>query len=100
MIRSRIIAVQGEIIRPNTAPRLAMARSMAILCSQILGASSHANPTIAEIITAMATGNQKTSAMNTPQANKKEKTILKAFFNADTGITYRIMLSTITTEKI
>ena len=35
---------------------------------------------IAEIITAAATGTQKTSAMNTPQANRKEKIILKAFW--------------------
>jgi len=67
------MAVQGEIIRPNTAPTLTMAKIIAKLCNQTLGVNSHINPTAIATVTATAMGTQKTRAINIPQANKKAK---------------------------
>jgi len=95
----RIIAVQGVIRRPNTAPRLTMARIITKLCNQTLGIKNHASPTIMAIISAMTNGNQKISIINVPQENKKAKRNLKSNRKAEIGTRERIIPITTTKTK-
>jgi len=95
----RIIDVQGEIKRPNTAPRLTSATTITKLCSQTLGKKNHASPTAIEAVSAIASGDQRMNTINVPQENRRAKRILRSNRSVEMGTRARIMLSTITRAK-
>ena len=95
----RIIDVQGEIRRPNTAPRLTIARIITKLCNQTLGRKNQADPTATEIRSVTIAGSQKMSIINIPQENKKANRILKSNRKAETRTSDRTIPSTITTAE-
>ena len=88
------MAVQGEIRRPNTAPKLTMTKTMARLCSHTLGRRNQAAPMPTEITMVAGSGSQKIVMMKIPQVNKKAKITLSNVLRAEIGTRKRAMPST------
>jgi len=96
---SKTIAVHGGINHPKTVPTAAMENSITRLWNQTRGTRNHRAPTTSATDRAKATGDQRMSKINVPQAKRVAKSSLKIVFKAETGTSNSIALTIATDTR-